>query len=90
VYISNDGNVNDLVKKLPDEECKNFQMTLLDQDMPVQWEAIVLRKKSRWLERINLNIAQRVPFLHDRHENLSYSCEEHFYPKATRKTPLVD
>jgi hypothetical protein len=84
IYIANKGNINDLLPVIPIHECDNYQITQLDQGMPVQWEAIVLHKKSTWLNRINFNIAQRTPFLYDRHEYLSHTCKQHFYPTMTR------
>ena len=45
VYIANDESTLDALKHIPVSQCYQYQITSLEYDLPMQWLAVVLRKK---------------------------------------------
>jgi hypothetical protein len=62
IYIETLEEVNKILESIPPEECTKFSLANI-LDLDGAYLAFMLGKNSRWLERINFEVALRIPVL---------------------------
>jgi hypothetical protein len=83
--------INDMLSKLPPNECANYDIIDLPEIMPL-WVCLTLRNERRdLLKPLNIIIAERMNFINNLLDKppLSEECMKHIYPPENAETSYV-